>query len=315
MTDDAPTAPLLFDGHNDLLSKLWRGGGRDALSSVRDGRDGAIDLPKARRGGFMGGLFAVWVPTVERSFDDVEAMMESPPYDVPLPAPVPQDAALAATLGQAALLHALDRRGDLALCRDVAAIEAARDAGVMAAVLHLEGAEAIGADLDLLDVLHAAGLRSLGPVWSRSTIFGHGVPFRFPSDPEIGEGLTPAGEALIRRCDALGVMIDLSHLNAAGFRDVARLSTRPLVATHSNAHAMTPHSRNLTDWQLDAVRDTGGMVGLNLATAFLRADGRKDAATPLEDCLRHLDHLIGRRGRGPCRIRQRLRWRHGARSG
>jgi membrane dipeptidase len=92
------------------------------------------------------------------------------------------------------------------------------------------------------------------------------------------------------------VMIDLSHLNEAGFRDVARLSDAPLVATHSNAHAVTPSTRNLTDRQLAAIRESGGMVGLNFATVFLRADGRRSADMGWEDILRHMDHLLEKLG-------------------
>ena len=165
-------------------------------------------------------------------------------------------------------------------------------AGQMAALMHLEGAEPIDADLMALDVLHAAGLRSLGPVWSRPTIFGHGVPFRYPSSGDIGPGLTEHGKRLVARCDALGIMLDLSHLNEAGFWDIAGLSTGPLVATHSNAHAICPHARNLTDKQLAAIRESDGMVGLNFAVAFLRDDGKMLADVPLEQMLRHLDHLI-----------------------
>ena len=87
-------------------------------------------------------------------------------------------------------------------------------------------------------------------------------------------------------------MIDLSHLNEKGFWDVAKTSDAPLVATHSNAHALCTHSRNLTDKQLAAIRNTGGMVGLNYAVAFLREDGRKDMNTPLETMMKHLDYLI-----------------------
>ena len=128
--------------------------------------------------------------------------------------------------------------------------------GSLAAVLHIEGAEAIDPELDALEVLHAAGLRSLGPVWSRPNLFGHGVPFRFPSSPDTGPGLTDAGKALVRACNELRLMLDLSHLNEAGFWDVAALSQAPLVASHSNAHALCPCSRNLTDKQLDAIRAT-----------------------------------------------------------
>ena len=91
-------------------------------------------------------------------------------------------------------------------------------------------------------------------------------------------------------------MLDLSHLNEKGFWDVAELSDAPLVATHSNAHALTPSARNLTDAQLDAVRASGGVVGVNYAAQFLRADGEHDADTPLSDIVRHFDYLVDRLG-------------------
>jgi membrane dipeptidase len=91
-------------------------------------------------------------------------------------------------------------------------------------------------------------------------------------------------------------MVDLSHINERGFWDVARLSGAPLVATHSNAHALCPASRNLTDRQLDAIRDSDGMVGVNLAVAFLREDGGESEDTPLETVVRHVDHLVDRLG-------------------
>src|SRR5690606_27946292 len=150
--------------------------------------------------------------------------------------------------------------GRVRICRSVADVRACMQQGALAAVLHVEGAEAIDADLYMLDVLHLAGLRSLGPVWSRPDVFGLGVPFRFPASPDIGPGLTEAGRALVRACNRLRILIDLSHLNEAGFWDVARLSDAPLVATHSNAHALCAASRNLTDRQLDAIRESGGVV-------------------------------------------------------
>ena len=166
----------------------------------------------------------------------------------------------------------------------------------MAALLHIEGCEGIGPDLTELYLYHAAGLRSLGPVWSRSNIFGHGVPFIHDTSPDTGPGLTEAGQRLLAECDRLGILFDLSHLNEAGFWDVARRSDRPLVATHSGAHALCPSTRNLTDRQLDAMAERGGLVGLNFGTAFLRPDGVKDPATGLEVLIRHLDHLLDRLG-------------------
>ncbi|MET0314074.1 MAG: dipeptidase [Hansschlegelia sp.] len=293
-----PAIPV-FDGHNDVLLRLKER--RDPDGGVRAFLDGGfgghLDLPRAREGGLFGGLFAIFTPSRQLGVDYL-ALMRAATYDVPLPDPLPIGEAQASALGMASLLLRIERasEGAVAVCRSVADILAAKRGGALATVLHIEGAEAIGPDLDMLHVLYAAGLRSVGPVWSRPNVFGYGAPFRFPSSPDIGPGLTDAGKALVRECDALGVVLDLSHLNEAGFWDVASTSAKPLVATHSNAHAVTPHARNLTDRQLDAIRDTGGLVGLNFATCFLREDGRMRADTPMDAFARHLDHLIGRLG-------------------
>ncbi len=288
---DRDAAPLIFDGHNDVLLRLSQEGGRDAIAGFLNGRGGHIDLPRAKKGGFGGGMFAMFVSPKEGLSDDFSEM-NATSYDRPLPPSLPHEHALDVVTEQAALLHDLERAGALRVCRSTAEIRAAWGEGTMAAVMHLEGAEAIDEDLFALDLLHAAGLRSLGPVWSRPNIFGEGVPFRFPSSPDTGGGLTDAGRALVRRCNALGIMIDLSHITERGFRDVAEISDAPLVATHSNAHAICPHARNLTDAQLRVIAESDGMVGLNFATAFLREDGRMDANVPLDTMLRHLDHLI-----------------------
>jgi membrane dipeptidase len=139
-------------------------------------------------------------------------------------------------------------------------------------------------------------LRSIGLVWSRANDFAEGVPFRFPSSPDTGPGLTDAGRELVRACNRLGILVDLSHLNEAGFWDVAGLSDAPLVATHSNAHALCAASRNLTDAQLDAIRDSNGVVGVNFAVTFLREDGSFVPDTPITEIVRHIDYLAGRMG-------------------
>jgi membrane dipeptidase len=166
----------------------------------------------------------------------------------------------------------------------------------LAAIFHIEGAEAIDVEFRSLDLLHAAGLRSIGITWSRANAFGTGVPFRHNADPDIGPGLSDVGKELVRRCDGMGIMIDLSHLNAAGFRDVAAISSKPLVATHSNIHAICPHARNLVDWQLAAIAESGGVVGLNFATGFLRPDGRFTPETDIETMVRHVDALVAALG-------------------
>jgi len=164
--------------------------------------------------------------------------------------------------------------------------------GILAIILHFEGAEAIDADLDALEVFYQAGLRSLGIVWSRPNAFGHGVPFKFPHSPDTGPGLTAPGRDLIRACNRLGILLDLSHINEQGFWDVARLSAAPLVATHSAAHSLCPSTRNLTDKQLDAIKASEGMVGLTFELANLREDADDDPNTPLDVIVRHIDYLV-----------------------
>ena len=285
-----------FDGHNDVLSRLHAMHPDAPAAAFINGYDAAIDLAKARSGGFAGGFFAIYVPPIEVDTEARHMAMEQSGYDLPLPPELSRGYAENVTLEQAAILKDLETAGALRICQSVGDIGSAMDDGIIAAIMHLEGAEAIDADLAMLDRLHDLGLRSIGPVWSRTTIFGHGVPFRYPSGPDIGPGLTESGERLVKRCNELGILIDLSHMNEAGFRDVARLSTAPLVATHSNAHAICPHARNLTDEQLHIIADSDGMVGLNFATAFLRPDGRMIPDVAFETMLQHLDHLIGALG-------------------
>ena len=128
----------------------------------------------------------------------------------------------------------------MAIVTDVAGLDRCRADGTLAMVLHLEGAEAIDPGLAALEAWHAAGVRSLGLVWSRPSAFGHGVPFRFPASPDTGPGLTDAGRALVRRCAQLGIVVDVSHLNAAGFADVARIGAAPIVASHCGLPRAVP---------------------------------------------------------------------------
>ncbi|RDV03778.1 dipeptidase [Undibacter mobilis] len=291
------TKPIpVFDGHNDVLLRLYKSPSTDPVADFLGGEEaGHIDLKKARAGGLAGGLFALYSPS-PRTASTTESTTGA--LSRPLPPPLPMDEARASAAGELAILVRIERasQGAVAICRSTAEIKAAMARGAFAAVLHIEGADAIDDKLDFLDVLYAAGLRSLGPVWSRPNIFGHGVPFRFPSSPDIGEGLTAAGENLVRVCDEMKILIDLSHINEKGFWDVARLSKAPLVATHSNAHALCPSPRNLTDKQLAAIRDTGGMVGLNFATGFLRPDGSMRPDTDIALMVQHLDYLLEKLG-------------------
>lgn len=284
--------PKVFDGHNDFLNYALSEPVARQVAAFGSETPGHIDVPRARKGGFGGGMFAVYVPS-PIDVDNLIAQMNQPPYAIANPEPIPIETATPSLLRQVAQLSAMEAAGHVRICTAAAEIAACLDDGPMAAVLHFEGAEAIDPDFHALEVFYRAGLRSLGPVWSRNTRFAEGVPFQFPGTPDIGGGLTEDGRRLVAACNRMGIALDLSHINEAGFWDIARLSDAPLIATHSNAHAVCPHTRNLTDKQLAAIAESDGMVGLNFAAAFLRADGKMDADVPFEQMLRHLDHLIG----------------------
>ncbi|MGH2448588.1 MAG: dipeptidase [Chloroflexota bacterium] len=271
----------IFDGHNDMLLRI----GDNPERFLKGDGEGHLDLPRARQGGLGGGFCAVFV----RSPDEEDRM-----------APLEPDYALRQAARTAGRLFSLERasEGQVKVVRDADQLETALENGTFAAIFHMEGAEAIGPELGELELFYQAGLRSLGPVWSRPNIFAQGVPFGSGS-PDTGPGLTAAGERLVTACNQLGIMIDLSHLNERGFWDVARNSDAPLVATHSNAHAISPQTRNLTDKQLDAIAQSDGMVGLNFAVYFLRPDSDmqdREADASLELMVRHIDHLIERLG-------------------
>jgi membrane dipeptidase len=290
------THPLIFDGHNDVLGKLYMKKSARPHREFLDGYEAHIDVPKAKAGGFAGGFFAIYIPSPPDTYKGFEKETRGATYDVPLPPALKQSEALPVALAQAAILKRLEAEGALKICTSVEEIHNCMQEGIMAAIMHMEGAEAIDENFDVLEVFYAAGLRSLGPVWSRPTSFGHGVPFRFPSDGDTGPGLTDLGKELVRHCNRLKILLDMSHLNEAGFWDVAKISDAPLVATHSNTNIICPSARNLTDKQLGAIRDSDGIVGINFAVGFLRKDGQWNTDISLDIIMDHLDHLISHVG-------------------
>jgi membrane dipeptidase len=264
----------VFDGHNDALTR------EDHADLVAGRGGGHLDLPRMRKGGMRGGIFAVFSASPEEG------------------AGLEHAAAAAHATAAAGRLLRLEQEGEIKVARATADLDAAHadPSSPPVAVLHLEGAEAIDPELEALELWHAAGLRSVGPVWSRPNAFAHGVPFAFPSSPDIGPGLTEPGKNLVARCAELGILVDLSHMNEAGFWDVAHLEAGPLVASHSGAHSLCAASRNLTDEQLDAIGDSGGLVGVVFATVFLRPDFGDDPDTPLALIAEHARYVADRIG-------------------
>jgi membrane dipeptidase len=300
MTSRGQAAPPIFDGHNDTV-----------LSMVKTGRSffdrsdaGHIDLPRAREGGLGGGFFAVYIPDPDLSGVAkpagtlAESAMNRYADERTWPEPMSLEYAEAQAvelLGR--LLHVVETsNGQVAAVRTAGELRACLDRGTFAMLLHFEGAEPLDPDGRALETFYAAGVRSVGLTHSRRNRYATGVPFKFPSSPDTGPGLTDLGRALVRQLNARRVMIDLSHINEQGFWDVAKTSTAPLVCTHSNAHALSASARNLTDRQLDAIKDSGGIAGLNFHVGFLREDGGRSADMPITRMVEHIEYMAERMG-------------------
>ncbi len=251
----------IIDGHTDYVLSLLETG-RDFLTESDSGH---VDLPRARRGNVAAMLSAVFI------------------RDAYLPGQ-----ALARTL------RAVDRLletiaasgGRMQLVTNVAELERCLRDGTFGAILHFEGAEAIDPEFAVLRLGYRLGLRSLGLTWSRPNIYAEGVG---PEDR--GRGLTQLGRALVRACNELGVLLDVSHLNDAGFWDVIECSTQPVVASHSNCRALCPVPRNLTDEQIRALAAKGGLLGINFHVGFLRAGAERPEDVSLGDVIAHIDHV------------------------
>ena len=283
-----------FDGHNDVLLKLHLEENINPVHEFYNGNNFCqIDYPKIIKSNFSGGFFAIFVPD-SKPDNDFFNRMNKDRYDFPLPNQISSKFAYESTMNMIDILKDIENssKNEIKICKSGKELDYCIKNNKVGIILHIEGAECIDKDFNSLDTLYNLGLRSIGIVWSRNNIFASGVPFSFPSSPDRGAGLTKIGLELVKLCDERNILLDLSHINQKGFYDVANTSTKPLIATHSNAHFITKHSRNLTDDQLNAIKSSNGIVGINFATAFLRKDGKMLEECALTNITDHLEHLL-----------------------
>jgi len=252
----------IIDGHTDYLLSLTHTG----RSFLEESTIGHVDLPRARKGNIGAMISAVFLPS---ELLPTHALIET------LRAVDLLKRTVAASDGQMELIRTYDQ---LVSCLD---------RGVFGAIMHFEGAEAIDPEFVVLRLAYELGLRSLGLVWSRPTIFAEGV------GPENhGQGLTGLGRELVKQCNNMGILIDVSHLNEPGFWDVIAESSKPIVASHSNARAVCDHERNLTDRQIKELAQNGGLMGINYAVGFLVQGAKSGSEVPLSVLVDHIDHIV-----------------------
>jgi membrane dipeptidase len=284
----------IFDGHNDILNKIYKSGHPLDSQAFLGSGPGHLDLPRALEGGMVGGLFAVY-PSNPPTLPSAEArtVLSDDGYEVTMAPALDYDYAHSAALEMIRLLETIERdsNDNFVIVKDSETLNHCLEHDIFAAILHLEGAEPLLPDLSNLTDFYDRGMRSLGITWSRPNAFGFGVPFKYPGSPDSGPGLTPAGKDLVKACNKLGVLIDLAHLNEKGFWDVAELSTAPLVSSHTAAHALIPKARNLTDEQLMAVKETNGLVGLIFSVNDLDGGKRPKDDGPISAIIKHIRYI------------------------
>jgi membrane dipeptidase len=159
----------------------------------------------------------------------------------------------------------------------------AKASGKLAAFLTIEGGEAIGESLDDLRAFHARGVRLMTLTWNRINAIGRGADNPGP------DGLTPFGLRVVAEMERLGMIVDASHLCDQALDELLAVAQRPVVASHSNARALVPQVRNLTDSQAERIAATGGLVGATFVGEFVDP---VPANVSLSRFIDHVDHLV-----------------------
>lgn len=171
---------------------------------------------------------------------------------------------------------------DVAIVYESRDVEAIHNSGRIALLLAIEGAEPVGHSLAVLTTLYRLGVRMLSLSWNRRTMMADGV-----GEQDTGGSLTSLGVAAIAEMEHLGMMLDVSHLSEAGFREVARVARKPFLASHSSCRDLTPHPRNLWDLQLEELGAADGFVGINGFGPFI-----SETEPRLDSFVSHVSHAI-----------------------
>ena len=257
---------MVFDGHSDLLYDVTRrrlAGEKHVLERRH--------LNNLEAGGVEGLALALWVSADIFWKDVPEAKDHRDRTEIML----------------------LCMKAELAECpwltmvRTPAEAEAAKAAGKKYAFLAVEGMDTVRNDLGMIDRYADLGVRVGMLSWNGENLLATGAG----GDPY--SGLTELGRRAVRRMEDRNILVDVSHLNDGGFRDVMKMAEGPVIASHSNCRALCDVRRNLTDDQLRAIRDTGGIVGLNVHHAFVHTDRERQTAEMLARHAAHMAEVMG----------------------
>lgn len=255
--EDLHRRAVVVDGHADTILAVI--GGHRSLGERSE--RGHFDLPRAREGGLDVVFMACWIETAFKPHLSLKRGLQ--------------------------LVDAVYREVDkysqqISVATSVADIHRIVDSGRTAAILAIEGGEAIDGDLAVLRSLYRLGVRLITLTWNQRNDLADGV-----MESRTRGGLTTLGLEVVREMNSLGMVVDVSHISDAGFWDVIDTTTQPVIASHSNCRALCDHPRNLTDDQIRALGKNGGVVGVTFPLNFV------DPAKPnLERLLDHVNHVV-----------------------
>lgn len=253
---------MIFDGHGDVWTdvtcRLVDHGERDIFRKYH--------LKKFREGSVTGGIFVIWM---------------DPPYDKD---PVKRSQQVVKSIKQE-MIDAADILNFVTKFED---FEKGTREGKINIVTGMEGLSQIGEDIDQIDYFyHEVGARHAMLTWNELNALATGWPV------DVSRGLTEAGKRAVKRIQDLGMVMDVSHLNDKCFWDVIDLAQGPIIASHSNARAVCPAMRNLTDDMLKAIAKTGGLAGMNSMREFINEEHDKQDVEHLADHVEYIADLIG----------------------
>ena len=205
------------------------------------------------------------------------------------------DKALSVALGQIARVYAeADQSTRFAVCKSHREILHARRAGKIALLLTMEGVEPLGSDVDLLRAFYELGVRVIGLTHARPNAAASGGVFAPQGSPR--DGLSAFGREVVSGCEALGIILDLAHINPAGFRDVLSMTTKPVIVSHTNARRYYDIERNISDEQIRMVGQRGGVIGVN--AVLVSPQKEQSTLDRYVDHIQHIVDLIGIEGVG-----------------
>jgi membrane dipeptidase len=195
------------------------------------------------------------------------------------------EAVLRVALDQIARLYAESEASEpFTICKSFDDIQNARAKNKIALLITMEGVEPLGTDLSLLRIFYELGVRLIGLTHARTNAAGHGGIFA--ANGSSPEGLTSFGRDVIRECEALGVIIDLAHINPAGFNDILSITDKPLIVSHTNARRYYDIERNISDDQIKMIGERRGVIGIN----SVLVSPRKEEST-LDCYVDHIEHV------------------------